>query len=323
MSVARGAFGCRGSARIDTYALAVVAIRSAAVGLAAIAVMVSCGSSGEATPPTTMLTLPSLPSTSATSSPGSAPPPIEPSTSTIPPATEPPTSAPSPVTEPPPPIPLAGRVVVIDPGHNGGNGDATSEINRQVDAGGFRKACDTTGTSTNDGYSESAFNWDVSNRLAAVLRAGGATVVLTRDSDDGVGPCIDRRAGIGNFARADVAVSVHADGSSAGNRGFHILVPGSLSGFTDDIAGPSREYAALLREELPAAGMPPSNYVGSDGIMVRTDLGGLNLSDVPKVFVESGNMRDATDAALLTDPEFRQRWAERIAAATTRFLSGR
>jgi N-acetylmuramoyl-L-alanine amidase len=299
--------------------------RGAGFGAALLVVFAAgaCASSMEEAAPSTVLTVPTTESTTTTSS-------------TTMPTTTPTVTLPQPnatgttgastsstIAAPSPGGSLAGRVVVIDPGHNGGNGNATSEINRQVEAGGFRKACDTTGTSTNDGYSESAFNWDVSNRLAAVLRAGGATVVLTRDSDDGVGPCIDRRAGIGNFARADVAVSVHADGSSAGNRGFHILVPGSLGGFTDDIAGPSREYAALLREELPAAGMPPSNYVGSDGIMVRTDLGGLNLSDVPKVFVESGNMRDATDAALLTNPEFRQRWAEQIAAATTRFLSGR
>ncbi len=287
-----------------------------------------CGSGPDSATPTAVLTVPATePSTSTT-----VPTTLPASTSTVPVVTLPPIGSAG-VSVPSTPSTttgqavgggsLDGRVVVIDPGHNGGNGGATSEINRQVEAGGFRKACDTTGTSTNGGYSESAFNWDVSNRLAELLRAGGAKVILTRDSDRGVGPCIDRRAGIGNLAGADVAVSVHADGSDAGNRGFHILVPGALPGYTDDIAGPSRDYARILREELPAAGMPPSNYIGSDGIMLRTDLGGLNLSDVPKVFVESGNMRDPTDAALLTSPEFRQRWAERIAAATTRFLQQR
>lgn len=217
---------------------------------------------------------------------------------------------------------VSGKTVAIDPGHNGGNSSNSAAINRLVDAGGFMKACDTTGTSTNDGYSEAAYNWDVANRLKSLLEAQGVKVVMTRDSNDGVGPCISERAAIGNFAGADVALSIHADGSGAGNRGFHIIRPGSLPGLTEGIVAESDRFASLLREEIPATGMPPSNYIGSDGMDRRTDLGGLNLSKVPKVFVESGNMRDATDASLLTDPSFRQRLAERFNAAITRFLSG-
>src|SRR5207253_8694044 len=38
---------------------------------------------------------------------------------------------------------LAGRTVVIDPGHNGQNWAHTAEINRLVDIGNGTKACDT------------------------------------------------------------------------------------------------------------------------------------------------------------------------------------
>ena len=103
-------------------------------------------------------------------------------------------------------LPLQGRTVVIDPGHNGANWSHPAEINRLVDAGGFRKACDTTGTSTADGYTEAAYNLDVAQRLARILRRDGANVVLTRTSNDGVGPCIDERAAIGNRAHADAAI---------------------------------------------------------------------------------------------------------------------
>src|SRR5579862_2997698 len=50
--------------------------------------------------------------------------------------------------------PLAGKTIAVDPGHNGGNYLHTAEIDRIVDAGALRKACDTTGTATDDGYSE-------------------------------------------------------------------------------------------------------------------------------------------------------------------------
>src|SRR5690606_36547978 len=83
--------------------------------------------------------------------------------------------------------PLDGKVVVIDPGHNGGNFKKPQVINRKVNVLTQWKACDTTGTSTDDGYSEAAFTWDVSRRLAKLLRDRGATVKLTRNGNDGVG----------------------------------------------------------------------------------------------------------------------------------------
>ena len=51
------------------------------------------------------------------------------------------------------PGPLAGRLVVIDPGHQLGNHNFPRRINRQVPAGGFTKPCNTTGTATNGGLS--------------------------------------------------------------------------------------------------------------------------------------------------------------------------
>ena len=67
--------------------------------------------------------------------------------------------------------------------------------------------------------------------------------------------------------------------------------------------------------------MPEATYVGTNGLDVRSDLGGLNLSDVPKVFIETGNMRNSTDAALLESARFRQRAALAIARGLNAFLS--
>jgi N-acetylmuramoyl-L-alanine amidase len=41
---------------------------------------------------------------------------------------------------------------------------------------------------------------------------------------------------------------------------------------------------------------------------------------VPKVFVETGNMRNAQDAALLESPRWRERAARALAAGLERFL---
>ncbi|MFI1012716.1 N-acetylmuramoyl-L-alanine amidase [Streptomyces sp. NPDC020965] len=230
---------------------------------------------------------------------------------------------------PPPPGradgPLTGSVIAIDPGHNPGNFRHTTEINRLVDAGTHRKECDTTGTTTNAGYTEAAFTRDLAHRLRTLLRQQGATVVLTHDGERAFGPCVNERARIGNAAEADAVVSLHADGSRQGNRGFHVILPGLVQAGTADtapIVGRSRDLGERIAGKfVRATGSAPANYVGGGtGLDVRKDLGGLNLSTVPKVFIECGNMRDTRDAALLTSPEWRQRAARGIADGLYSFL---
>jgi N-acetylmuramoyl-L-alanine amidase len=233
-----------------------------------------------------------------------------------------PSSAPSAET-----LPLAGKVVALDPGHNPTNYQHTKEINRLVNIGTNRKECDTTGTETNAGYPEASYTLDVSRRVRAILTARGAKVVLTQDGDRPYGPCVDERARIGNAAHADAALSVHADGAPAGDRGFHVIAPESLHDKAADtrrIAAPSLRLATTLRTDFRAAtGEPFADYLGGGkGLMVRGDLGGLNLSTVPKVFIECGNMRNKQDAASLTSPAWRQRAAQGIADGLTAFLEG-
>ncbi|MGW4300973.1 N-acetylmuramoyl-L-alanine amidase [Streptomyces sp. NPDC004646] len=223
-------------------------------------------------------------------------------------------------------LPLKGKVVVIDPGHNPGNFRHTAEIARQVNVGNGHKECDTTGTETNAGYPEAKFTLDVSHRVRALLEEQGATVKFTHD-DDGPswGPCVDERAEIGNKAHADAALSIHADGSAPGNRGFHVILPGTVhagGADTRPITGPSRALGKRVASGYRhATGEPFSNYLGDGtGLVTRTDLGGLNLSTVPKVFIECGNMRDASDAAELTSAAWRQKAAQGISEGIVSFL---
>jgi N-acetylmuramoyl-L-alanine amidase len=218
--------------------------------------------------------------------------------------------------------PLSGKTIAIDPGHNGRNWAHPKEINRLVDAGTLRKACDTTGTATASGYAEPRFTFDVALRLRRILRRAGANVVLTRRSNGGWGPCITERAAIGNRAHADAAVSIHADGGPPSGSGFHVIYPPSIRGLTDDIAKPSRCLADAMRHAyLAGTGLPYATYLGGNGLSARSDLGGLNLSDVPKVFVETANMRNPGDASQLVSPRFRERIARSIAAGLARFSS--
>ncbi|MFZ3570832.1 N-acetylmuramoyl-L-alanine amidase [Streptomyces sp. BH097] len=223
--------------------------------------------------------------------------------------------------------PLKGKVVVIDPGHNPGNFKHTTEINRSVNVGNGSKECDTTGTSTNAGYTEARFTLDVAKRMRTVLERQGATVELTQSGERAWGPCVDERAKIGNTAQADAVVSVHADGSGEGNRGFHVILPASVragAADTTPIVKPSRDLGERIAGRyLKATGQAPSNYVGGGtGLDTRSDLGGLNLSKVPKVFIECGNMRDSQDSERLTSGAWRQKAAQGISEGIASFLDG-
>ncbi|MGP3974911.1 N-acetylmuramoyl-L-alanine amidase [Streptomyces sp. 8N114] len=221
--------------------------------------------------------------------------------------------------------PLQGKVIVVDPGHNPHNRDQPGKISRPVDIGTGKKECDTTGTSTNSGYSEAEFTLDLAHRLRTQLRERGATVKFTHDGEAPYGPCVDERAKKGNQAQADAAISLHADGAPSGSRGFHVILPASVhkgDADTRKIVGPSRRLGTDLRDAYrKATDVPPSNYLGDgNGLDTRGDLGGLNLSKVPKVFLECGNMQDPADAALLTSAKWREKAARGVADGITAFL---
>lgn len=221
--------------------------------------------------------------------------------------------------------PLAGRTIVLDPGHQLGNANFPRRISRLVDAGGFLKACNSTGTATRGGYPEATFSFAVSRRVRRHLVDLGARVVMTRtrNSEDLWGPCIDERGRAGNDIGADLKLSIHGDGSWTGH-GFHVIRPGDRVGWTRDIVRPSRRLALVVRRELAAAGLPCANYIaGGDGLAVRGDLGTLNWSDIPVVMVELGNMRAARDARLMTSRSGRDRYARALVRAVVAYFQTR
>ena len=216
--------------------------------------------------------------------------------------------------------PLAGRTIVVDPGHNA---VWTKALLKQVPAGNGRtKPCNASGTAGGS-YAEHTFTWQLGQALVARLQRLGATVVLTRPNDRGSGPCVNARAAITNRAKADLLISLHADGNLAkGARGYHIIVSSTMVGG----AAVERRSAALardLRTELDATRtMPRSTYIGGGtAIHARTDIAGLNLINVPGVMLELGNMRNASDLALQRSPQWRATVGKALAAGVVAALA--
>jgi N-acetylmuramoyl-L-alanine amidase len=92
-------------------------------------------------------------------------------------------------------------------------------------------------------------------------------------------------------------------------------------GINDKIIQPSQVLGTDMRNAFQTVtGEMPSTYDGVDGIQPRDDLAGLNLSTVPKVFIECANMRNSVDAAKIIEPSWQALAAKGIAAGIMAFL---
>jgi N-acetylmuramoyl-L-alanine amidase len=218
--------------------------------------------------------------------------------------------------------PLAGKIIGIDPGHNGRNYTDPAYLAHQVWNGREWEDCDTTGTETASGYTEARFNFNVASYLRADLIKDGARVVMTRTNNHGLGPCVNRRARILDRAHANVSIDIHADYGPAGGRGFTVLEP-VADGPNNKVIKSSLRFgrdvhAAMLRDTP----MRISDYYGRNGYIRRNDLAGLNLTTMAKVLIECGNMNNAADARLLVQPRVQRHVAAALAAAIVKFLTG-
>ncbi|HTX97619.1 MAG TPA: Rv3717 family N-acetylmuramoyl-L-alanine amidase [Mycobacterium sp.] len=214
---------------------------------------------------------------------------------------------------------IPGTGVFLDPGHNG---VADASITQQVENGrGGTKPCNTSGTASNDGYPEHAFTWAVVGLIAGSLNQMGVRTQLSRDSDNGVGPCVDQRAKLANAMQPDAIVSIHADGGPPNGSGFHVNY--SSPPLNAAQSGPAIQLAHTVRDALAQAGFQPANYIGADGLYGREDLAGLNLAQYPAVLVELGNMKNADDAARMQSADGRAKYAAAVTQGIVAYLNAK
>lgn len=215
---------------------------------------------------------------------------------------------------------IAGMIVFLDPGHQGSNDPAA--LSKQVTTGrGDTKDCQTSGTSSDGGYTEHAFTWETVLRIRQQLTALGVRTAMSRGDDTGPGPCVDERAAMANALKPDAIVSIHADGGPATGRGFHVNY--SDPPLNDVQKGLSVQFATIMRDQLQAAGIPPANYIGQSGLYGRADLTGLNLAQYPSILVELGNMKNPADDALIESAEGRQKYADAVVRGIAGYLGTR
>ena len=220
--------------------------------------------------------------------------------------------------------PLSGKLILVDPGHQLGN--SNPRFRRQMAQTRFNgtivKGCNTTGTATNAGFPEATFTWRVAKRLKSLLEGAGARVEMTRttNSYDAWGPCVWDRAKKANRLGADAMISIHADGAPSSSRGFFVLAPALVKGWTEDVVKPGRRLADAMIDGMAGAGAPRSNYI-SGQLMISRDTTSLNFSNVPTVTVELGNMRNASEARRMASAAGQIQYAQWLLAGIEEYFS--
>lgn len=182
---------------------------------------------------------------------------------------------------------LVGRVVVIDPGHGGGDAGASGH-----------------------GLDEADVVLDLALRLQGRLSATGVTAVLTRGAAQD--PTDAERAGLADQVRADVFVSLHCDAASGTAHGVACFYwgghrHGGRSALGERLAG-LVQREVLARTDLVDCRVHPRTW----------DL--LRLTRMPAVRLELGYLTHAGDARRLADPAFRDSCAEALLVAVQRLF---
>ncbi len=217
------------------------------------------------------------------------------------------------------PTSIAGMIVFLDPGHNGAN-DAS--LTKQVPTGrGGTKDCQTSGTSSNDGYPEHTFTWMTVLRIRQELTALGVRTAMSRGNDTTVA-----RASTNAQRWPTHCIPTRSSPSTATaalRRGAGSTSTTPSPPLNDAQKGPSVQFAQIMRDQMQASGLVPATYIGQSGLYGRADLTGLNLAQYPSILVECGNMKNVADAALMESPEGQQKYADAVVKGIAGFLGSR
>lgn len=161
-----------------------------------------------------------------------------------------------------------GMVIAIDAGHGGKNKGAISP----------------------SGVLEKDVNLDWAMMLADSLRAAGASVALTRTTDEDIS--LAGRVQIARSANANFLVSLHNNSTTAG--GDALTARGTSAYFT---LPQNRDLAWAIYPHLLKLGLAPYGRIYNSYYLTRT-------TDMPVVLIEGGFLSHPEEELLLTNPAF-------------------
>lgn len=182
--------------------------------------------------------------------------------------------------------PLAGKIIGIDPGHQTDEDTGLEPLLPDSERTKPRMTKGAVGVKT--GASECQINLAIGLKLKSMLEAGGASVVMTRTTND-VNISNIERTQLMNQNQVDCWVRLHCDASSSERTsGAHGLIPSRA--YNADI------YADSLRlAKQVMAGFCDATGATDGGITALMDQTGFNWSDFPVIAIEMGYLSNAED----------------------------
>ena len=161
---------------------------------------------------------------------------------------------------------------------------------------------------------EYQINLDVALLLQSELQNAGATVYITRTSND-VDISNIERAQFFNDHKVDLGLRLHCNGSDdAGRYGAFMLVPADKS--YPYYAECIKAAKCILQSYGEATGLSTDR-----GVTYRSDQTGFNWCDRPVTNIEMGHLTNAEDETLLVDPAFQKKMAQGIFNGIVRYFS--
>jgi N-acetylmuramoyl-L-alanine amidase len=183
---------------------------------------------------------------------------------------------------------LLGKLVIVDPGHGGSDPGSRG--------GGEYEKNNTLG---------------ISYQLVKKLREMGANVVMTRGGDGY--PALGERSFLANRNQADYFVSVHCDDDGSSGPSGWTAIYRTNNAFGRTLA--QSIHDAAIAHDIPRGNRSPSMRNDSD----RGSLSVLRRGQMAAVLFEAGFISNATDRAMLRDPEWRKAYARAIADGVEAF----
>ena len=187
---------------------------------------------------------------------------------------------------------LDGVKIGIDPGHQAHSNSAQEPVSPGSKETKAKVSSGTQGVKTR--VPEYEVNLQVALLLKDALEAQGATVYMTRDTND-VDISNVERAEMMNELGVDVVLRLHCNGSTnQSTSGIGLYVKSS---------GEGAEESYAISEVLIAA-MGEATGANTESVHVRDTYSGLNWSTVPSILVEMGYMSNPDEDEKLCSPEY-------------------
>ena len=209
----------------------------------------------------------------------------------------------------------SGKIVVIDPGHQGHGDSGQEPIAPGASETKPRVSSGTSGSVS--GLDEYELNLIVSLQLRDELQSRGYTVYMTRETHD-VSMSNKERADYAASVGGDVFVRIHANGSEDSSvSGALTMAPSDGNPFlSSDLITQSQALSQCVIDSYVAA-----TGFNNQGVYMTDDMSGINWCSMPVTIVEMGYMSSPSDDAAMADPSMQVNMVDGIANGIDQYFA--